>query len=252
MMPIMDKPEANDYLNLVKKIATFRHRVLINANIHHISINEFINEGYIGLVNAIEKYDPEQNDMSFMTHASYYISNAISQFLRNEDVVEFRMRKKIKEMRKSIETLQQELGRDPTELEVSKAMKMTIEQYRRLQAKVILVKYLDDADTIQEVGIDGMLGLKVPSSEEPQKDKKKKDLGKATDRCLKNTLNQVEMLIILLKEFRDFTLQDIVDFMGQGFNITKVHKININAKRSLKDCLEGKGWKIIDINAIYE
>ncbi|MBN2238112.1 MAG: hypothetical protein JW729_11170, partial [Bacteroidales bacterium] len=186
----------------------------------------------------------EEIQKAFASYATYSINNAISEFLRKEDFVDHRTRLKIKEKKKMIEKLQQNLGREPTEEEIARAMNMTIDEYRKLSAKDILIESIDDPDFIHQF-------TDEDNYKESESSEDLKKLGKATDHCLKITLNKDEMLIILLKEFRYFTLQDIVNVMGAGYNISKVHRINEQAKSKLKFCLEEKGWTIIDVMAIY-
>jgi len=255
LMPDEDFLNPDDFLYLLERIAKIRYRILRNAGIKHIPADELNNVGYFGLVQAHEKFDPqagtkkenpakEEIHKAFVSYATYSINNAISDFLRKEDFVDHRARLKIKEMRKVINKLEQKLGREPTEQEIASEMNMTIESYRRLTAKDILIESIDDPKFINQF-------IEKDDYEESGGLEDLKKLGKETDHCLKIALNKDEMLIILLKEFRYFTLKDIVDVMGMGYNISKVHRINEQAKSKLKFCLEEKGWTIIDVMAIY-
>lgn len=254
-MPDEDYLNPDDFLQLLERIANIRYRILLNAGIKHIPSDELKNVGYFGLVEAHEKFDPqtgtkkenpnrEEIHKAFKNYATYSINNAISEFLRKEDFVDHRTRIKIKEMRKMIAKLEQELRREPTEEEIAREMKMTIDEYRKIIAKEIIIESIDDPKFINQ-----FIEEDDYADSEGVEDLKK--LGKETDHCLKITLNKDEMLIILLKEFRYFTLQDIVNVMGAGYNISKVHRINEQAKSKLKFCLEEKGWTIIDVMAIY-
>ena len=254
-MPDEDYLNPDDFLQLLERIANIRYRILTNAGVKHIPTEELVNVGYFGLVQAHEKFDPqtgtkkenpgkEEIHKAFITFATYSINNAVSEFLRKEDFVDHRARHKIKEIKKVRNKLEQKLGREPTEEEIAGAMNMAIESYRNLTAKDILIESIDDPDFINQFTDEYDL-------EESEGSEDLKKLGKETDHCLKIALNKDEMLIILLKEFRYFTLKDIVDVMGTGYNISKVHRINEQAKSKLKFCLEQKGWTIIDVMAIY-
>jgi RNA polymerase sigma factor for flagellar operon FliA len=255
LMPDEDYLNLDDFLQLLERIANIRYRILLNAGVKHIPAEELNNVGYFGLVQAHEKFDPkagtkkenpskQEIHKAFASYATYSINNAISEFLRKEDFVDHRTRLKIKEKRKVIEKLQQKFGREPTEEEIAGEMNMAIESYRKLTAKDILIESIDDPDFIYQFADEY-------DYEESEGSEDFKKLGKETDHCLKIALNKDEMLIVLLKEFRYFTLQDIVNVMGAGYNISKVHRINEQAKSKLKFCLEQKGWTIIDVMAIY-
>jgi len=250
-MPNIIKHCADDYLELVYKIAEIRYGILLRANVEHIPKHELENIAYIGLCNAVEKFDPEKTKINsnkeFSSFASYYINNAISQFLRDEDVLDFRVRKQLKEITKTIEQLQQKFGRMPTEEEIANAMKMTIETVRKLQDKNI---YLD---SIEDINNSPVLNIVSEDSEmvESGIKNKKRGLGKDTDDCLKTALSKEEMLIILLKEYRSFTFQEIVNRMGKGYNISNVRRKNEKAKSLMKICLKQKGWLLLDLIALF-
>lgn len=239
----MNNLNPNEFLPLLRKIVDVRYRRLISVGVRHIPLEELVNEGYIGLNQAAEKYDPEMGTDP-NTFVAAYISHAISGFLRKEDVVDYRVRKKLKKIKKAREQLEQKLGREPTEEEISKELNVTVEKYRKLLAMEILVICMDQDDDIQIVP-------KSKSEDREQLDLTKK-LGEDTNNCLKNTLTKEQVLIILLKEFRGFTIESIVDFMGAEFNISRVWRTNNKAKSLMRDCLQKKGWDLYDIMAIYD
>ncbi|NIA29346.1 MAG: sigma-70 family RNA polymerase sigma factor [Actinobacteria bacterium] len=242
----------DDYFPLVKEIALKRYYKLLKFNIKHIQKEELENEGYFGLVKAIETFDPEKSKGNdFILYASWNISTAISAFLRNEDFLDHRKRKEVKELQKEAAELEQELGRVPTDEELSQRLRKNVKKIRELKSLSGLVEYLDEADVIQKSKIKGMSGLNHPVMEEPEKEKKKRDLGKDTALCLKK-LQKEQMIIVLLKEYRGFTLKSVVKIMGQEYNISRVRRINERAKLLLRKCLGKKGWGIIDVSAIYD
>lgn len=242
---------ADDYLDLLEEIAEIRHSILIRANIRNIPTEELVNEGYIGLVKAVEKFDPEKGK-DFRKFAPYYINYSISLFLRQEDVIDFRLRKELKEMKEVVRTLQQQLGREPADQEIADEMKKSEQRIRELKA-LNIIKVSTDETSEDKGSKTREIIIEHPKHLEPDKDEKiQQDLGPDVDDCIKSTLNKDEMLIVLLKEFRAFTLQSIVDILGEKYNITKVYRINEKAKRLLKECLENKDWTITDMIAIFE
>ncbi len=243
----------DDYLPLVKEIALKRYYKLLKFNVKSIQKDALVSEGYLGLVKAVETFDPEKSKGNdFVLYAAWNISTAISAFLRNEDFLDHRKRKEIKELREEMAKLEQELGRAPTDEELSSRLQKDVKKIHELKSLSGFLEYLDEADIIQQGEIKGMLGLNKPVIKEPEKEKKKRDLGKDTNYCLKE-LPKEQMFIVLLKEFRGFTLESVVEIMGAiEYNITKAHRINKIAKGFLKECLEKKGWEIIDVSAIYD
>ena len=117
----------NETLPLIKHIA---HRVATRLPAN-IEMRDLINAGVIGLLDAIEKFEPERN-VNFKTYAEVRIRGAILDSLRNLDWAPRSLRKKSKDLEKIYADLSQKLGRPATDEEVSEAMGEAIEDFHAL------------------------------------------------------------------------------------------------------------------------
>ena len=117
----------NDTLPLIKHIA---HRVATRLP-SNIEMRDLINAGVIGLLDAIEKFEPERG-VKFKTYAEVRIRGAILDSLRNLDWAPRSLRKKSKDLEKTYGELSQKLGRPATDEEVSDAMGEDIEDFHAL------------------------------------------------------------------------------------------------------------------------
>ena len=117
----------NETLPLIKHIA---HRVATRLPAN-IEMRDLINAGVIGLLDAIEKFEPERN-VKFKTYAEVRIRGAILDSLRNLDWAPRSLRKKSKDLEKIYADLIQKLGRPATDEEVSEAMGEAIEDFHAL------------------------------------------------------------------------------------------------------------------------
>jgi RNA polymerase sigma factor for flagellar operon FliA len=117
----------NETLPLIKHIA---HRVATRLP-SNVEIRDLINAGVIGLLDAIEKFEPERN-VKFKTYAEVRIRGAILDSLRNLDWAPRSLRKKSKDLEKTYAELTQRLGRPATDEEVSEAMGENIEDFHAL------------------------------------------------------------------------------------------------------------------------
>ena len=117
----------NETLPLIKHIA---HRVATRLPAN-IEIRDLINAGVLGLLDAIEKFEPERN-VKFKTYAEVRIRGAILDSLRNLDWAPRSLRKKSKDLEKIYAALTQKLGRPATDEEVSEAMGENIETFHAL------------------------------------------------------------------------------------------------------------------------
>ena len=117
----------NETLPLIKHIA---HRVATRLPAN-VEIRDLINAGVLGLLDAIEKFEPERN-VKFKTYAEVRIRGAILDSLRNLDWAPRSLRKKSKDLEKIYAGLTQKLGRPATDEEVSEAMGENIEDFHAL------------------------------------------------------------------------------------------------------------------------
>src|ERR1043165_10048306 len=94
----------------------------------HIELDDLISSGVIGLMDAIEKYDPRR-DNKFKTYAEFRIRGAILDELRAKDWVPRSVREKAKMLARAVAKIEQTLGRAATDEEVSEELKMSMDEF---------------------------------------------------------------------------------------------------------------------------
>jgi RNA polymerase sigma factor for flagellar operon FliA len=126
------------YAPLIKYIAT---RMALRLP-PHISLDDLISSGTIGLLDAIKKFDPHKN-ISFKTYAEFRIKGAILDELRALDWIPRSIRKKSNQLEKAYTKLQKELGRPAEPEEMAECLGISIEEYYHLLDETKGISLLD-------------------------------------------------------------------------------------------------------------
>ncbi|CAN5897665.1 RNA polymerase sigma factor WhiG [soil metagenome] len=94
-----------------------------------IDREDFLSSGLIGLLNAIETYDPGR-EVKFETYAISKIRWAILDEARKEDALPRRTRSRSRQIDTARRELTQQLQREPTEAELAEKSALSISDYR--------------------------------------------------------------------------------------------------------------------------
>ncbi len=145
-----------EYAPLIKFIAQ-KIAIRLPAN---IELDDLISSGVIGLMDAIEKYDPSR-DNKFKTYAEFRIRGAILDELRAQDWVPRSVRDKAKLLDRTMIELESELGREVTEEEVAAKLKIDMTEYYELvnQVKPVSVLSIDESQTFSSVDKKSILNI---------------------------------------------------------------------------------------------
>jgi len=116
------------YLPHVKRIV---QRIAVHLP-QSVEIDDLLNVGVIGLMQAIERYDPAR-DNKFMTYAAFRIRGAVLSELRSRDYISRTNRRKVRELEKTYLKLEQKKGGDVEDHEIAKEMGLSFEQFYKIK-----------------------------------------------------------------------------------------------------------------------
>src|SRR5881394_62393 len=93
----------------------------------HVDENDLVSYGLLGLIGAIERYDPGR-DIKFETYAIARIKGAIIDELRALDWVPRSVRSRAREIERAIAELEAKLGVAPTDEQIAKKIGITVDE----------------------------------------------------------------------------------------------------------------------------
>ena len=227
-----------DYAPLIRFVAQ-RIASRLPSN---VDIDDLISAGVIGLMDAIEKYDPSR-DNKFKTYAEFRIRGAILDELRSQDWVPRSVRDKAKKIEKTYAELEQKFGRAVSDEELSKALGIDLEEYHEMVAKVKAVTLLsiDELSGPNQHDRKSLLEcLENTNSKNPFTQLKSKGV---RDLLIKNIedLPEKQKLVLSLYYYEDLNLKEI----GKILEVTEsrvsqlhtqaVEKLRLKLKSTLID-----------------
>jgi RNA polymerase sigma factor for flagellar operon FliA len=211
----------------------------------NIEINDLINAGVLGLMDAVEKFEPSRG-VKFKTYAELRIRGAMLDSLRELDWAPRSLRKKSKELTKASQRLQQELGREASDFEICEEMGIELNELfkltDRLKGLTIGSFYdvshkFDDEDGDSECLInyypDGTTASPYFAFE---KEELKKILAEAID-----ALPRKERLVVSLYYFEELTMKEIGAVLR--VNESRVSQLHTKAVLRLKTKLKNSSYR---------
>ena len=214
-----------DNVNLVKKIAWHLHGRVSAI----IEIEDLIQIGMLGLINAAQNYTP-QNDASFSSYANIRIKGEILDYLRkNSNLCRTTIKmKKISE--KASLSLRHKFGREPNNTEIAKEIGMTSEKYyewtQAFEANVI--RSLDDS-------YDEYSQWFVAKDMNPEENMNHQDLKNLLKASLAK-LEGKEALIIQLYFVEELNIYEIAEVMSVSTG--RVSQIKTSAIKRIRESLK--------------
>ncbi len=164
--PVLEAAERErlilDHLSNVRWIAMRIHERIGGA----VNLEDLISSGVIGLINAVDSYDPKYN-VKLKTYAEHRIRGAILDSIRGLDGIPAHKRKHLKSIEAAIGAAEQRLQRVPTEEEIAAEMNMSLAEYQDALSDVRAVS-LGSLDEITDGFSEGKLLRYVAQSEEQE------------------------------------------------------------------------------------
>lgn len=193
---------------------------------------DFVSYGVFGLIDAIEKFDPERS-IKFETYAISRIRGAIIDELRALDWIPRSVRQKARAVEQAYTALEGRLARTPTEAEVADELGLAREDLRTIfsQLSVVNVVALDEllhgADDGDRVSLlDTLVDV---SGDDPETVCEAREMRRLLARAI-NQLPDREKTVVTLYYYEGLTLAEIGNVLG----VTESRTSQIHTKAVLQ------------------
>ncbi|MDD3263011.1 MAG: sigma-70 family RNA polymerase sigma factor [Candidatus Absconditabacteria bacterium] len=247
-IPLLTGDQEKDIAKRIKKGDEDAKRKLIESNLRlvisiakrffgsRLSFSDLIQEGNIGLIKAIEKFDPDK-EFKFSTYATWWIKQSITKAIADMTKhvrIPVHLIDEINSYNKTYQLLFQKLGREPTSKEIGQKLGFPIKKIKKLEEVIFGNVSLD-----REVGDEGRDTLadliEDGNTLRPDQFAEKNTLRNNLDMIL-DMLDDREAKIVKMRYGIDgprYTLEQV----GEEFNVTRerVRQIEQKVIQKLKE-----------------
>ncbi len=226
-------PELRDkfirqYMPLVKYVAG-KVSVGMPAS---VEFDDLVGFGQFGLLDAIEKYDPDKN-VKFKTYAVTRIRGAIFDELRQLDWVPRSVRQKSREIEDTIGDLEAKLGRTASDAEIAGKLGVSEAEYQQTVMKLSGTSILSLNDVWYSGNDNDHMSIgdsiESPSSLNPDVIVEREDIKKIIIQAI-NELPEKEKMVIVLYYHEDLTFKEI----GQVLEVSESRISQLHTKANLR------------------
>ncbi len=197
-----------------------------------ISVDDLFNSGIIGLMDAIDKFDPAQQ-IQFKTYAKIRIKGAMLDEMRAMDWIPRSFRQKSSHLEHTLASLEKKLGHQPTDEEAAAELKLTLDEYYKLldEIKSISVLPMEILDALQETQTEGQLGVHADNPVQSiYREQIRQQLAEAI-----STLSKNEQLVLSLYYYEELTMKEIGVILG--YTESRISQLHTKAVLRLRSRL---------------
>ncbi len=229
---LQDTPEDwQQYMKLVRNEA-LRLQVRLPAS---VDLDDLIQAGAMGLMNALTRYDIEQGT-AFTTYATQRVRGTMLDELRSRDWVPRRIRREARKVAAAITVIEQQSGRTATEQEITDHLQMSRDDYRTLLMETNSSQFFS-LETLYEEHHDGLEQLFASHADlDPLNELIEEDLREHIVQAIEK-LPEREKQVLSLYYQDELNLKEIGAVLGVGESrVSQIHsqaikRLNSRLKR---------------------
>jgi RNA polymerase sigma factor for flagellar operon FliA len=206
----------------------------------HVDEGDLVSYGLLGLIGAIERYDPDR-DVKFETYAIARIKGAIIDELRALDWVPRSVRSRAREIERAIGELERQLHRAPTDEEIAGKVGISTDELEESLSDISRssIAALDELWTVSSSGGDQIAlidTIEDTEAPDPQSTLSQTEMKEAIGEAIAR-LPEREKLVVTLYYYEELTLREIGEVLG--VTESRVSQLHTKAVLRLKARLAG-------------
>jgi RNA polymerase sigma factor FliA len=206
----------------------------------HVEDADLISYGLMGLIGAIERFEPERG-IKFETFAMTRIRGAIIDELRSLDWVPRSVRSRAREIEEAQRKLEHELQRAPSEEELADKLDISEDELQEALLEIAnsSVYALDELWAISDASGDQVSLLDTisdPAASDPQEALDTSEIKENLAEAIAS-LPEREQLVVALYYYESLTLREIGEVLG--VTESRVSQLHTKAVMRLKSQLQG-------------
>jgi RNA polymerase sigma factor for flagellar operon FliA len=199
----------------------------------HVDEQDLVSYGLLGLINAIERFDPDLG-IKFETFAIARIKGSIIDELRSMDWVPRSVRARARDIERAITALEAQLTRAPTDEEIARKLGITEGEFQDslLEISRSSIAALDEFWSAPGSGGDAVAlidTIEDPLAAEPQQAMAMTELREALGEAI-SRLPEREKLVVTLYYYEELTLREI----GEVLSVTESRVSQLHTKAILR------------------
>jgi RNA polymerase sigma factor FliA len=205
----------------------------------HVDEQDLVSYGLLGLIGAIERYDPDR-EIKFETFAMARIRGAIIDELRSLDWVPRSVRTRARQIERAIATLEEELMRAPTDEEIARKLGVTADELEESLHEISRssVAALDELWSRSGSGDQIALidTIEDEAGPDPELSLERAEIKEALAESISD-LPEREKLVVTLYYYEELTLREIGEVLG--VTESRVSQLHTKAILRMKAHLAG-------------
>jgi RNA polymerase sigma factor for flagellar operon FliA len=210
----------------------------------HVEEADLISYGLLGLISAIERFDPGR-EVKFETFAITRIKGSVIDELRSLDWVPRSVRARARDIERANALLEHKLHRAPTDAEMAEQLDSSVEDFQASLTQISnsSVVALDELWTLSDASGDQVSLLDTiqdPDAEDPAQSVDKSEMRDRLAEAI-GRLPEREKLVVALYYYENLTLREIGEVLG--VTESRVSQLHTKAVLRLKSRLQSETFE---------